>query len=121
MILTMNKRMTLDVLAGMVQGGFLELGRRMSGLEEQIKELTLRIDVLERRMDVIERNMDTIEMHMDGFDKRVDSIETRMENGFYNIIQELQQIKKLIKQVNTREQVAALEVRVDILEKKIGT
>ena len=65
--------------------------------------------------------MDTIEMHMDGFDKRVDSIETRMENGFYNIIQELQQIKKLIKQVNTREQVAALEVRVDILEKKIGT
>jgi hypothetical protein len=42
-----------------------------------------------------------------------------MENGFYHIAQELLEIKKLITQVDAREQVAALEVRVDALEKEI--
>ena len=96
MMLTMNKKITLDVLAGMVQEGFLEIGERISRVDSK---LDLRIDALE---------------------KRVDSLEERMENGFYNIMQEIQQIKRLIKQVDTREQVAALEVRVDVIEKKIG-
>ncbi|MGB7957316.1 MAG: hypothetical protein WCF77_00530 [Minisyncoccia bacterium] len=109
----MNKKITLDVLAGMIQAGFLDLTRQMNSLEERLKELTLRVDA-------IEIHMDAIEIRMDGLGKRVDSIEEHMENGFYNIIQELQQIRQLIKQADTREQVAALEVRVDAIEKKIG-
>ena len=92
MMLTMNKKITLEVLAVMIQEGFLDLARRISTVEERVQMLELRVDKLEEKM----------------------------ENGFYNITQELQQIRQLIKQVDTREQVAALEVRVDAIEKKIG-
>jgi len=88
----MNKKITLEVLAVMIQEGFLDLARRISTVEERVQMLELRVDKLEEKM----------------------------ENGFYNITQELQQIRQLIKQVDTREQVAALEVRVDAIEKKIG-
>jgi len=98
MMLTMNRKITLDVLACMIQDGFLDLGRRMSSLEERVQELTLRVDTLEKRVNVLEE---------------------RTENGFYNVTQELKQIRQLIKQVDTSEQVAALEVRVDAIEKKI--
>jgi DNA anti-recombination protein RmuC len=109
----MNKKITLDVLAGMIQTGFLDLARQMNSIEERLKELTLRVDA-------IELHMDAIELRMDGSEKHIDSFEEHMENGFYNVMQELQQIRQLIKQVDTREQVAALEARVDIIEKKFG-
>ncbi len=98
-MLTMNKRMTLDVLAGMVQTGFLDIGERIGRVENAVGALTLRIAVLEKRMDILEE---------------------RTENGFYNVTQELQQIRQLIKKAGTREQVAALEVRVNAIEKKIN-
>jgi hypothetical protein len=91
MISVMNKKITLDVLAVMIQEGFLDLARQISSLKERMQMLTLCIDALEERT----------------------------ENGFYNVTQELQQIRQLIKKVDTREKVAALEVRVDTLEKKI--
>jgi|GEM_PF-925600 BMFP domain-containing protein YqiC len=92
MISVMNKKITLDVLAVMIQKGFLDLARQISSLKERMQMLTLRIDALEERT----------------------------ENGFYNVTQELQQIRQLIKKVDTREKIAALEVRVDAIEKKIG-
>jgi hypothetical protein len=92
MISVMNKKITLDVLAVMIQKGFLDLARQISSLKERMQMLTLRIDALEELT----------------------------ENGFYNVTQELQQIRQLIKKVDTREKIAALEVRVDAIEKKIG-
>ena len=92
MISVMNKKITLDVLAVMIQKGFLDLARQISSLKERMQMLTLHIDALEERT----------------------------ENGFYNVTQELQQIRQLIKKVDTREKIAALEVRVDAIEKKIG-
>jgi archaellum component FlaC len=99
MISVMNRKITLDVLAVMIQEGFLDVARRTQSIEERLQALELRVERLE---------------------KRVDSIEERMENGFYNITQELQKIKKSIKQADDYERVAALEIRVDVLEKKIG-
>ncbi len=99
MILVMNRKITLDVLAVMIQEGFLDMARRMQSLEERLQVLEFRVEMLEKRMDALEE---------------------RMENGFYNVAQELKQIRILIKQVDTREQVAALEVRVDAIEKEIA-
>jgi predicted nucleic acid-binding Zn-ribbon protein len=99
MILVMNKKMTLDVLAGMIQAGFSEI-------TADLKALTLHVDALEKRMN--------------GFEKRMDSLEERMENGFYNIAQELQQIRKQIAETVTRKEFRALEVRVDVIEKRLS-
>lgn len=106
MILVMNRKITLDVLAVMIQEGFLDMARRMQSLEERLQVLEFRVEMLEKRMD--------------SFEKRMDALEERMENGFYNVAQELKQIRILIKQVDAREQVAALEVRVDAIEKEIA-
>ena len=108
----MKKKITLDVLAGMIQAGFLDMARRMDSIEERLQALTLRVDALEKRFDVFENRFDTLE-------KRFDISEERIENGFYDIVQELRQIRKLIAETDTREQVRALEARVDIIEKRI--
>jgi hypothetical protein len=50
----------------------------------------------------------------------MDSLEERMENGFYNIAQELQQIRKQIAETVTRKEFRALEVRVDVIEKRLS-
>ena len=113
MILVMNKKMTLDDLAGMVQAGFLDLAARIDGVSVDLKALTLRVDALEKRMVALE-------MRMDGFEKRIDLFENRMENGFYNITQELQQIRKQITITVTRKEFHALEARVDAVEKRLS-
>jgi polyhydroxyalkanoate synthesis regulator phasin len=105
MILVMNKRVTLDALASMVQAGFLDLAARIDGVSVDLKALTLRVDMLEQRLGSLE--------------KRMDMLEERVENGFYNITQELQQIRNKIAEVVTRKEFYALEARVDVLEKKL--
>jgi chromosome segregation ATPase len=105
MISVMNKRITLDVLAGMIQAGFLDI-------TTELRALTLRVDKLEARIAALE-------MRMDSFEKRMDLLEERMENGFYNIKQELQQIRKQIAETVTRKEFCALEVRVDAAEKRV--
>lgn len=114
MMVAMNKKMTLEALAGLVQTGFLDLAARIDGVAIDVKALTLRVDALEKRMD-------GMEMRMDGFEKRMDSIEERMENGFYNIMQELQEIRKQIAQMVTRKELRVLEARVGVLEKKVDS
>jgi polyhydroxyalkanoate synthesis regulator phasin len=105
MILVMNKKITLDTLADMVQAGFLDLAARIDGVSVDLKALTLRVDMLEQRLGSLE--------------KRMDMLENRVENGFYNIAQELQQIRNKIAEVVTRKEFHALEARVDVLEKKL--
>jgi polyhydroxyalkanoate synthesis regulator phasin len=112
MIAVMNRKITLDVLAGMIQAGFLDMARRMDSLENRIISLEFRVDALEKRMG-------EFEMRMNGFEKHMNSLEERMENGFYNMAQDLQQIRKLIAQTATREEVHALELRVDIIEQRL--
>lgn len=99
MILVMNKKITLDDLAGMVQAGFLDLAGRIDGVSVDLKALTLRVETLEKRMD---------------------SLEERMENEFYNVAQELRQIKDRIATIVTRKEFHALEARVDIIEKRLS-
>lgn len=106
MILAMNKKMTLEVLASMVQAGFLDLAARIDGVSVDLKALTLRVDKLEQRLGLLERRMDTLE--------------NLVENGFYNIAQELQQIRDRIAEVVTRKEFRALEARVEIIEKRLS-
>jgi uncharacterized coiled-coil protein SlyX len=113
MIAVMNRKITLDILAGMIQAGFLDMARRMDSLENRIITLEFRVDALEKRMD-------GFEIRMDGFEKCMNSLEERMENGFYNITQELREIRKLITKMATCEEVHALEVRVDVIEKRLS-
>jgi len=68
----------------------------------------------------IDRVENKLTLRIDALEKRMAALEERMENGFYNIAQELQQIRKLIVEIDTREQVAALEARVNVIEKKLA-
>lgn len=106
MLLVMNKKITLDDLADMVQAGFLDLAARIDGVSVDLKALTLRVDMLERRLGSLE--------------KRMDVLEERVENGFYDITQELQQIRNKIAEVVTRKEFHALKVRVDTIEKRLS-
>jgi polyhydroxyalkanoate synthesis regulator phasin len=113
MMLVMKKKITLDVLAEMIQAGFLDMARRMDSLEERLQALTLRVDTLENRFDMFEE-------YFGAYKKEFFIFKERTENGFYDIVRELRQIRKLIAEADTRKQVHALEIRVDGIEKEIG-
>jgi polyhydroxyalkanoate synthesis regulator phasin len=119
MIAVMNKKITLDGLARMVQKGFLSVTERLDKMDERFDSMDKRMEGMEKDITSIKDDLRTLAFRVDALEKRVDALEERMENGFYNVMRELQDIRKLLGQVDTRKQVAALEIRVDTIEKKV--
>jgi chromosome segregation ATPase len=103
MLLDMNKKITtIDELAVMTNKSFEAVEAQIAKGQEQITAHTAR---LETRMDKFEKY---VEGRFDG-----------MENRFDDISRELKEGKNRIKEVDTREAVVNLEVRVDKIEREL--
>ena len=86
-------KMTLDILAVMVQKGFEETAKKVDLLA-----LTERVDLLE---------------------ERIGRLEQRVEYGFDMVAQELKEIKIQLKEIDARADVFGLQLRVDKIEKRM--
>lgn len=89
-------KMTLDKLAIMVQKGFMATAK-----QDDLLALAERVEILEDRMD--------------GHDKEFKGFHQKFDALFL----ELKEIRKEIKEADTRGDVIDLQIRVDKLEKKI--
>ncbi|MDR3582245.1 MAG: hypothetical protein P4L67_03150 [Candidatus Pacebacteria bacterium] len=92
----MNKKITtIEDLAVVLEGEFRGIEKRFDGLEACVHKLELPMDRLELRMDKLEVHMNKVE----------DDLKTGMV-----------QLRKDIKEADTRSAVIALEIRVNKLE-----
>lgn len=79
-------------------------------------------DIADIRADLalLSARLTAAENRLDSHDKRLDMLEEKMQNGFYSIFMEIWELRKLIKEIDTRPQLKALEIRVAIIEKELG-
>lgn len=95
-----KKRMTLDKLAIMIQEGFMASANQMAK-QEHLLALTERVKLIEERLD--------------GHDKEFKGIHDKLDATF----SELKEIRKEIKEADSRADVVDLQIRVTKLEKKV--
>jgi hypothetical protein len=89
-----KKRMTLDKLAIMIQEGFMATAKDLIALTE-------RVTLVEERLNAHDKEFNNMHGKMDA------------------IFLELKEIRKEIKEADTRGDVADLQIRVSKLEKKV--
>ncbi|KKS53463.1 MAG: Chromosome partition protein smc [Candidatus Magasanikbacteria bacterium GW2011_GWA2_42_32] len=111
---TMSKnkksKMTLDKLAIMTQGGFLEVNKRFDKVEERLGKVEVNVAVLsvdmrevKSRLDKIEETMSNLTTTLDAFLKRL----TDHEEEFKILKREVKIMKSILKE--------KLNVDVDVL------
>ena len=86
---------SMDHLARLVNTGFMAMEEKMAGMREDITALTQRVDAIEKEL----RGMHQI---------------------FDAIFAELREIRNQIKEIDTRDDVVDLQIRVAKIEKKVG-
>lgn len=115
--------MTIDDLAVLIQGEFHVMRGELASKDDLLeakRELGGRITSLEERALILDGRMVSLEKGMASSERNFLSLEEKMENGFSAVIAEIQDIRRVLKLVDRREQVDALDVRVGIVEQKIG-
>lgn len=107
-----NKKITIENLAKMVQGGFndlrVDLGGRIDGVEKSIGGLGGRMDRLERRMNSMEDRLDSIEARLASLENRMIAFEDEVNEIRGQLADNVSQVEFL-----------ALQRRVELLEEKL--
>lgn len=107
--MTVKKNTTIDDLAGMVQRGFLEMGKRFDQLESRMGGLELRVEGLERevhelsvRISALETRGDSVEETLEEVVERLGRVERLVNEDHYKRIERLEHnVKNLADQLAT--------------------